>query len=163
MGRSSKDLYCVLGDDIVIADKHIAEAYSDLVTRLGISISTHKCVSPGKVPGSGKTWGGCEFASLLLTPRGDASPLATGSILRKDPVAILDLFFKGFLSLESGNIRRFPWAFIDFQIILGRLKGRRVSPDKEIRSMLFNRNIDRPTRDIKRILTEKINMPDELG
>lgn len=72
--------YCVLGDDIVIADDDVAREYLHLMETLGVGISLGKSVS-------GKTF--TEFAKLLRGPGVDISPIGPGLILR----SIRDKFY----------------------------------------------------------------------
>lgn len=46
-GVRTRGLYAVLGDDIVIADKRLADSYGNLLSELGIEITVLKSVVPG--------------------------------------------------------------------------------------------------------------------
>jgi hypothetical protein len=70
--------YAVIGDDIVIADKAVADAYLALMSFLGVSINLSKSVLSGHM---------YEFAKKLVSVFGDLSPFGSGVIL----VAIRDI------------------------------------------------------------------------
>jgi len=59
--------YAVLGDDIVIANKGIAQAYLVIMEQLGVDINLSKSVV--------STIGGCEFAKKLIINGQDFSPI----------------------------------------------------------------------------------------
>lgn len=65
--------YAVLGDDVVIADRAVAESYKALMRDLGVGISDAKSLVSEK--------GVCEFAKKLVGPEGDYSPLGAGVLL----------------------------------------------------------------------------------
>lgn len=66
--------YAVLGDDIVIANEHVAAAYLHLMTQLGVDISLAKSLI---------SEGGCvEFAKRLMSPAFDYTPLGPGALLQ---------------------------------------------------------------------------------
>lgn len=106
-GVPSRDSYAILGDDIVIAGKELAESYKTLIASLGINITMRKSVVPGRTP-SGKVYMGCEFASRLYTPEGEVSPYSVSIFTKGTPLEIMKNFLDGYLRLEAGNIRRFP-------------------------------------------------------
>lgn len=106
-GVPSRDSYAILGDDIVIAGKELAESYKTLIASLGINITMRKSVVPGRTP-SGKVYLGCEFASRLYTPEGEVSPYSVSIFTKGTPLEIMKNFLDGYLRLEAGNIRRFP-------------------------------------------------------
>lgn len=58
--------YAVLGDDIVIANKTVAQAYLVIMEMLGVDINLSKSVQ--------STVGGCEFAKKLIVSGVDYSP-----------------------------------------------------------------------------------------
>nr|AAR01975.1 RNA-dependent RNA polymerase [Cryphonectria cubensis mitovirus 2c] len=64
--------YCILGDDIVIANSLVAEAYKSLIFDLGLEISESKSVISGTFT---------EFAKKLRGPLMDISPIGAGLIL----------------------------------------------------------------------------------
>lgn len=75
--------YLVLGDDIVIANKEVADEYKSLIERMGLEISDVKSVVPTEFGRS------MEFASKLISVTTladgsevviDYSPLPTGHI-----------------------------------------------------------------------------------
>lgn len=85
--------YAVLGDDIVIADKAVADSYLQIMTDLGVTISPKK----GLI--SHTTF---EFAKRTVhAHHGDVSPLGAGAILvcirdlRYIPTLLLDMVLKG--------------------------------------------------------------------
>lgn len=41
-GKTDYDRYALLGDDLVIADKDVADKYIEIVNSLGVQISEHK-------------------------------------------------------------------------------------------------------------------------
>jgi len=57
-GQSTKDKYRVLGDDIVISDKVLAEAYYKLLAKYDIPVSSHKCITSNRI---------AEFCGFLIT------------------------------------------------------------------------------------------------
>nr|QHJ68502.1 RNA-dependent RNA polymerase [Botrytis cinerea mitovirus 6] len=64
--------YGVLGDDIVIADKAVADAYLVLMNQLGVEINLHKSLI--------SSTGSCEFAKKLFVSGVECSPLGPKSI-----------------------------------------------------------------------------------
>jgi hypothetical protein len=97
--------YCVLGDDIVIADAHVAESYRSLMTALGVPINMSKSLVSEK---------GClEFAKRWFHPdRGEFSPVGPGLILvvirnlRFIPLLVNELVTKsfGFLPMQLKDV-----------------------------------------------------------
>jgi len=97
--------YCVLGDDIVIADPAVAEAYRSLMTTLGVPINMSKSLVSEK---------GClEFAKRWVHPdRGEFSPIGPGLILvvirnlRFIPLLVNELVTKsfGFLPMQMTDV-----------------------------------------------------------
>lgn len=69
------DFYLVLGDDVVIAGKDVADNYIDLMNKLGVGISMSKRVTP--IQGFPT---GVEFASRFIRGNDDLSPLPLGLI-----------------------------------------------------------------------------------
>jgi hypothetical protein len=75
-GISNFQDYLILGDDIVIANKEVAESYIKTIESIGISISIPKSVI------SNDTHFGVEFASRYIIAEGvDISPLSIGHLL----------------------------------------------------------------------------------
>lgn len=64
--------YCILGDDIVIANDKVAESYIQVMTTLGLEINRQKSVESNKFT---------EFAKNLLGYDVDYTPLGPGLIL----------------------------------------------------------------------------------
>lgn len=97
--------YCVLGDDVVIADKLVAEAYRSLMTALGVPINMSKSLVSEK---------GClEFAKRWFHPDwGEFSPIGPGLILivirnlRFIPLLVNELVAKsfGFLPMQLKDV-----------------------------------------------------------
>jgi len=87
LGMKRFSNYLVLGDDIVIANKEVAEEYQKLIKRLGVEISLPKSVI------SSPDFKSLEFASKLLVNGSDISPFPVGTILesRKDLSSLLTL------------------------------------------------------------------------
>lgn len=87
--------YAVLGDDIVIADKAVANCYLVLMADLGVDINLSKSVE--------SEIGVAEFAKRLFGPQGDYSPLSpklVSSIIsdwRNLPTVIRDMMSRGLL------------------------------------------------------------------
>lgn len=77
--------YLVLGDDVVIAGKDVADIYVKVITDLGVEISLTKSILPGEVRN------GCEFASRLVLPGVDLSPFPVGLISKSDLISRLRL------------------------------------------------------------------------
>jgi hypothetical protein len=75
----------VLGDDIVIADKHVAHSYLFVMKLLGVDINLSKSLV-SKI-------GVCEFAKKLYIKGVDFSPLGPRSILEfmKSPQAFKEM------------------------------------------------------------------------
>lgn len=67
-------LYCILGDDVVIAHDQVAQAYRTLMTNLGVSINLSKSVISKDF---------AEFAKMFIGPVvGIMTPIGPGLILR---------------------------------------------------------------------------------
>jgi hypothetical protein len=97
--------YCVLGDDVVIADTKVAEAYRSLMTALGVPINMSKSLVSEK--------GVLEFAKRWVHPdRGEFSPIGPGLILvvirnlRFIPLLVNELVAKsfGFLPMQMKDV-----------------------------------------------------------
>lgn len=97
--------YTVLGDDVVIADAAVAEAYRSLMTALGVSINMSKSLVSEQ---------GClEFAKRWVHPhQGEFSPIGPGLILvvirnlRFIPLLVNELVAKsfGFLPMQMKDV-----------------------------------------------------------
>lgn len=73
--------YMIVGDDIVIADEHLAIAYKELMTSLGVEINLSKSmISPNYA----------EFLGKIISEDG-VSPSTKVSLIKDDPDAIIDL------------------------------------------------------------------------
>lgn len=70
------DKYAILGDDIVIADDLVNEAYCDILTQIGVSKSESKSIDSAS--------GACEFAKTFWVDRmrENLSPLSLKKVLR---------------------------------------------------------------------------------
>lgn len=66
--------YLVLGDDVVIASKEVAESYISIINGLGVDISPTKRVTPEK------GYSGVEFASQYICNDVNFSPLPVGNL-----------------------------------------------------------------------------------
>lgn len=93
VGFSSFSHYAILGDDIVIANRSVAEAYHNIMTEiLGVEINLSKSLVSEH---------SFEFAKRLITLKGEVSPLGPRNLLvaLKSPYGIpsvlLDLVNKG--------------------------------------------------------------------
>jgi len=90
--------YCILGDDVVIANAVVAEEYRALMSTLGLEINLQKSVNSKIFT---------EFAKRLQGPSIDYSPIGAGLILqtlRSTSYCVrfpFELFEKGLLSLNS--------------------------------------------------------------
>jgi hypothetical protein len=90
--------YVVLGDDVVIADKVLAEAYRNALTSLGVTISLGKSVTPEKSLVADSS---AEFAKRLIRSGKDITPL---------PV---ELFYEVFILHQW-------WKVLDITVELSR-------------------------------------------
>lgn len=72
-GLSDFSGYLVLGDDIVITDKSVAEEYLSIMKALGVQINLSKSVISTRF---------AEFAKLWIGPGFDISPLGSGLLLQ---------------------------------------------------------------------------------
>jgi len=90
--------YCILGDDVVIANDDVAEEYRALMSCLGLEINLQKSVNSKIFT---------EFAKRLQGPSIDFSPLGAGLVLqalRSTAYCVrfpFELFEKGLISLNS--------------------------------------------------------------
>jgi len=80
--------YCVLGDDVVIANDKVAQEYHNLLTYLGLDISMAKSIISSEF---------AEFAKKFIGPGVDYTPLGAGVILQ----AMRERYAIGMLFLES--------------------------------------------------------------
>lgn len=81
--------YLVLGDDIIIFSKEVAQEYQTIIDRMGVKISLNKCV----IPSQGDTqMYGAEFASRLFVDGKEISPLPVGLIVKgSEPQRVMAL------------------------------------------------------------------------
>lgn len=77
-GYSEFSDYLVLGDDIIIFSKEVAQEYQSIITKIGVQISLSKCVVPSEEP----QMYGAEFASRLFVDGKEISPLPVGLIIK---------------------------------------------------------------------------------
>jgi len=101
VGRPDFVDYALLGDDIVIADAAVAQAYHYLMTViLGVEINLSKSLVSQH---------SFEFAKRLVTLDGEVSPVGAKNLLvavktiRGIPSILLDLVNKGF-ALSEGSL-----------------------------------------------------------
>jgi hypothetical protein len=74
VGETKFKSYLVLGDDVVIQGREVAESYVALLTELGVKVRLSKSVEPSMEIG-------LEFASKLINKDGDLRPYPVGLIL----------------------------------------------------------------------------------
>nr|UPW42262.1 MAG: putative RNA dependent RNA polymerase [Sichuan mito-like virus 42] len=91
--------YCILGDDIVIANDIVADEYLKLMSALGVSISEQKSIISDEFT---------EFAKRLLGPEKDLSPVGPGLIIQ----AIRNRDFLGHLVSELIRRDLLDYAYI---------------------------------------------------
>ncbi|AHY03257.1 RNA-dependent RNA polymerase [Buergenerula spartinae mitovirus 1] len=90
--------YLVLGDDIVIANNEVADAYLVLMKTLGVDINLSKSLISSQL---------LEFAKMYLSPSGDISPIGSGLLVqslgdRSSLLALLnESMRRGFLSFSE--------------------------------------------------------------
>lgn len=77
--------YLILGDDVVIANKEVADSYIDIITSMGVKISLPKRVLPRPLQG-------VEFASKLINNQANLSPLPLGCLQTKTPLSMFTLW-----------------------------------------------------------------------
>lgn len=87
--------YCVLGDDIVIADDTVADNYLEIMKHLGVAINRSKSVESVRFT---------EFAKTLLGPHTNITPLGPGLILQ----AVRNKFYLLQLLEEGIKTNLFP-------------------------------------------------------
>jgi hypothetical protein len=101
------DKYALLGDDIVIADKKVAETYKVLISHLGIDYSPSK---------SFETYGVAEFAKSLFSFGKDLTPFPLALMLMKentivtDTLALMDEFAKRKLVITDISAITLPFV-----------------------------------------------------
>jgi hypothetical protein len=103
--------YCVLGDDIVIADKAVAASYSSILKSLGVEISLHKSLISDN--------GTCEFAKRVVghsefTPVGASLLVLASRHWSYLPNLFIDLTNKGVFLTADLIVRQFsnnPFPF----------------------------------------------------
>jgi hypothetical protein len=71
--KQSFKSYLVLGDDLVIADKLVADMYLEIMKILGVEINMSKSLISSEM---------LEFAKLYLTRDHDLSPIGSGLIVQ---------------------------------------------------------------------------------
>jgi len=85
----------LLGDDIVIADKAVADSYLAVMTDLGVEINLSKSLESQK--------GVFEFAKRLVSPQAEYSPIGPKAVLQvlrtynAIPGLIIDYLGKGYV------------------------------------------------------------------
>jgi hypothetical protein len=77
-GKPFKD-YCILGDDIVIANSSVAKFYLDTVQKLGMKVNLSKSHLPDSLHGPSRSVG--EFAKRFVIDGQDVSPVPAKLIL----------------------------------------------------------------------------------
>jgi hypothetical protein len=118
--------YCVLGDDVVIADRLVAESYKSLMSALGVPINMSKSLV--------SEIGCLEFAKRWFHPdQGEFSPIGPGLIL----VVIRNLRFIPLLvnELVTKNFGFLPMQLKDVIHLLTLLR-RKTKIDKKIITLL---------------------------
>lgn len=73
VGIKNFQAYLVLGDDVVIANSFVADAYKEIMSNLGVSVNLSKSIVSNKI---------IEFAKLHLTPDLDLSAFGSGLIVQ---------------------------------------------------------------------------------
>lgn len=91
--------YLVLGDDVVIASKEVAEKYTSIMNGIGVSISESKRVFPSK------DHSGVEFASQYICNDVDFSPLPIGNLFVRRVERLFSLWT---MILERGHGAKHP-------------------------------------------------------
>lgn len=95
VGKVNFEEYCILGDDIVIADEAVSEAYLHLMSKLGVGINRSKSVESFRFT---------EFAKTLVGHKCNITPLGPGLILR----SLRNRFYILRLILEANSINLVP-------------------------------------------------------
>jgi hypothetical protein len=107
VGVSNFRDYCILGDDIVIANDAIAKRYSEIMTDLGVGINNSKSIISSTVVEFAKRW--------IITPayessskgKRDISPIGPGLILQgirskiAAPLLFSELIARNFISYQN--------------------------------------------------------------
>jgi hypothetical protein len=105
--------YAVLGDDIVIANKAVAQSYLVIMEMLGVDINLSKSVQ--------STIGGCEFAKKIIVDGVDYSPIGVKELFEfiYSPSQFKNLLFNNnILALNLGDDMMDYTAVSDFLSIL---------------------------------------------
>jgi hypothetical protein len=152
--------YALLGDDIVIANKAVADHYLSIMSDLGVEINLSKTISSNK---------GCiEFAKRLVSPTSEISPLGPKNILwsvktkAMIPTLFLDYLGKG-VSLNLDAIEKifanvpFPLTKKNTEALIWMICGpfgfikdtERFAPNSVARSMYH----DNPKEFMRNLLT----------
>lgn len=103
------DRYCLLGDDIVIADKDVADRYLDVMARIGVKISLGKSLV--------SLTGSVEFAKRFRVGRYDLSPISFKSVFSMIPHTVGSIVER---VAEFRPVRRsepFRWLGAGFRIL----------------------------------------------
>jgi hypothetical protein len=66
--------YALLGDDIVIGNRLVADSYTNIMFILGLDINPSKSLISHK--------GVCEFAKRLVSPQGEFSPIGPKNLVQ---------------------------------------------------------------------------------
>jgi pantothenate kinase len=111
--------YLVLGDDIVIARKEVAECYRHLIVSIGVGISLHKRIHPSSLQG-------VEFASKLTTSYGNIRPLPIALLLDQSVVSKLQFLSKVWERVVQEGIQDVPTLDILFKSVFGNKQGERL-------------------------------------
>lgn len=98
LGKLNFKDYCVLGDDIVIADDEVSQEYLSVMRNLGLEVNRQKSVESKRFT---------EFAKRLKGPSVELSPIGAGLILqtlRSKSYRVkfaMEIIFKGLVTLEG--------------------------------------------------------------
>lgn len=78
------DAYCVLGDDIVIADKAVADKYLEVMKGLGVGVGIAKSILQAR--------GTCEFAKKFIFKTSNCSPLSFAAFgIAQSNLSVMDM------------------------------------------------------------------------
>ena len=126
--------YLLLGDDIVISDKDLANSYSKVISSLGVELSDQK---------THISYQYIEFAKRVFTPLGEVSPMSIKGFLEheKGYSSFFDFLYtnigRGLTSLKTNLTKcAFKW-YNKFRPV--RVKFRRVREERIITSLLYYR------------------------
>nr|DAZ90604.1 TPA_asm: RdRp [Henricia sp. mitovirus 1] len=103
-----KGQYLVLGDDIVIEGEELAMSYKKLMEEQGVEIQMNKSVVPSE------NFSGVEFASKLITWRGNSSPLLSSDLGSKKVERVITAINDSKYIWSGRDIRMFPWPVVEF-------------------------------------------------